>query len=144
MDRHDNVGRQLVRRLLLLGSLEKRYSWPSVAVAAVVMGLVSWITVSLVSIQPVPGSRGLIQHQLRLAKRVQRHRRPPPPPPDTSAEPSKPRPIEPLDDFQWQDVEPRKLRPWKPVYHITMGELALTYTNPTNSPSLIAKTSSHV
>ena len=48
MDRHDDVGRQLIRRLLLLlpGSLEKQCSWPSVAVAAIVMGLVSWITVS--------------------------------------------------------------------------------------------------
>lgn len=30
--------------------------------------------------------------------------------------------IEPLCTFNWQDAEPRKLRPFRPVYHITMGE----------------------
>ena len=32
--------------------------------------------------------------------------------------------IEPLHGFDWQNVEPRKLRPFKPIYHITMGKYA--------------------
>jgi len=30
-------------------------------------------------------------------------------------------PVEPLNDFNWQDVEPERIRPFKPKYHITMG-----------------------
>lgn len=31
--------------------------------------------------------------------------------------------IEPLENFNWEDTEPQKLRPFKPVYHITLGGL---------------------
>lgn len=30
--------------------------------------------------------------------------------------------IKPLLDFDWRSVKPQKFRPFKPVYHITMGE----------------------
>ncbi|KAF6844615.1 hypothetical protein CMUS01_00905 [Colletotrichum musicola] len=33
--------------------------------------------------------------------------------------------IEPLSDFDWQQSPPAKHRPFKPVYHITMGMLSL-------------------
>lgn len=29
--------------------------------------------------------------------------------------------IEPLDEFNWQETEHVKLRPFKPIYHLTMG-----------------------
>lgn len=29
--------------------------------------------------------------------------------------------IEPLTGFNWEETEPLKFRPFKPVYHITMG-----------------------
>lgn len=29
--------------------------------------------------------------------------------------------ITPLKDFDWQNIDPAKHRPFKPVYHITMG-----------------------
>jgi hypothetical protein len=29
--------------------------------------------------------------------------------------------IEPLHDFDWSTTDPIKLRPFKPVYHLTMG-----------------------
>lgn len=34
-------------------------------------------------------------------------------------------PVEPLEDFVWRKTEPLKLRPFKPKYHLTMGELLL-------------------
>ena len=34
--------------------------------------------------------------------------------------------IEPLHGFDWRNAEPRKLRPFKPIYHITMGKCAGT------------------
>lgn len=30
--------------------------------------------------------------------------------------------IEPLADFDWRATPPTKLRPFKPIYHITMGK----------------------
>ena len=30
--------------------------------------------------------------------------------------------IEPLHDFDWSSTPPLKLRPFKPKYHLTMGE----------------------
>lgn len=40
--------------------------------------------------------------------------------------------IDPLNDLDWKAVEPTKYRPFKPIYHITMGKLyrqpILTYT----------------
>jgi len=32
------------------------------------------------------------------------------------------RPITPVTDFDWKSVQRRKFRPFKPIYHITMGE----------------------
>lgn len=32
------------------------------------------------------------------------------------------RDIEPLHDFHWESTPPVKLRPFKPKYHLTMGE----------------------
>ncbi|KAK4162378.1 hypothetical protein QBC43DRAFT_78696 [Cladorrhinum sp. PSN259] len=31
--------------------------------------------------------------------------------------------IEPLPDFDWENEEPLQLRPYKPIYHITMGNV---------------------
>lgn len=31
--------------------------------------------------------------------------------------------IDPLHDLDWKAVEPTKYRPFKPIYHITMGKL---------------------
>ena len=31
-------------------------------------------------------------------------------------------PIEELENFDWKEIEPLKLRPFKPKYHLTMGE----------------------
>jgi hypothetical protein len=39
--------------------------------------------------------------------------------------------IQPLLDFDWQRTVPRKFRPFRPIYHITMGTEPLT-----ESPSL--------
>lgn len=37
--------------------------------------------------------------------------------------------IEPLHDFDWEATPPMKLRPFKPKYHLTMGEEAFTLIN---------------
>lgn len=37
--------------------------------------------------------------------------------------------IEPLNDFDWESTPPMKLRPFKPKYHLTMGEDAFTTIN---------------
>ncbi|KAK0724650.1 hypothetical protein B0H67DRAFT_479811 [Lasiosphaeris hirsuta] len=41
--------------------------------------------------------------------------------------------IEPLENFDWRATEPHKLRPFKPKYHITMGQKAPTLQ--TDTPS---------
>lgn len=33
--------------------------------------------------------------------------------------------IEPLENFSWKTTEPLQLRPFKPVYHLTMGTHAI-------------------
>lgn len=37
--------------------------------------------------------------------------------------------IEPLVKFDWKTTEPRKLRPWKAPYHITMGRFSVDFTH---------------
>lgn len=34
-------------------------------------------------------------------------------------------PVETLHDFDWRKTEPLKFRPFKPKYHLTMGEFLL-------------------
>lgn len=41
--------------------------------------------------------------------------------------------IEPLPSFDWENEEPLQLRPFKPIYHITMG---MHITSPCPSPLL--------
>lgn len=43
----------------------------------------------------------------------------PQPPEKQSKDPLK---INPLNGLDWKAVEPAKYRPFKPIYHITMGE----------------------
>lgn len=37
--------------------------------------------------------------------------------------------IDPLNDLDWKAVEPTKYRPFKPIYHITMGRFLRPLTH---------------
>ena len=44
---------------------------------------------------------------------------------------SKPSPvyIDPLRSLNWDETTPKKFRPFKPIYHITMGKFSLLRSN---------------
>lgn len=54
---------------------------------------------------------------MQLVKTQRSRRRP-----DAARNGPQPLTIEALRDFDWRATEPRKIRPIKPVYHITMGK----------------------
>lgn len=45
--------------------------------------------------------------------------------------------ITPLKDFDWQNIDPAKHRPFKPVYHITMGTTNLAHESCLHSNGLL-------
>ena len=47
-----------------------------------------------------------------------------------------------LASFRWEDTNPQKLRPFKPIYHITMGEVFLlidSFKKPPRYPTVETK-----